>query len=629
MTARSSVLELERDRHPAAVALARLAAPAVFIEAELLRSLRLDVLSHVPVSAEAELWLGPLVSSRSPDGITLAPRVAEVLRSELCDRYADPEDRPLLDRAWEVIRSRHRHLSPAIALEERVAWLSIIQAPAEDIEQALNEALKAIATGRRPGLAGWASDAWRRLPAEVKQLPAAWLLRQAVPPALRPAPPPGFEAPEGVAELDLAPFLSEHPRAELPVWRDVATLVLGATTPDDPIAIPIPDTDPIVVAIIASDPDLGERTVKVTLPAAYEQRIGLRTESLRVRNLLGEVYEIPFPRRREQPSSPVSLQVDLALEAPGIKLLALVGAVSEIEARGYSPACIYGCSGGAIVAALLAAGYTAGEIEQTVMTVPFGRFLDSSFLSRLGRAGEATQFLSKLGLHSGDNLLGWVREQLAAKGIRTFADLRDPVAQEPNRRYRLQLAVSDLSEQTLLILPQDASRLGLDPDALEVADVVRMSMSIPVLFEPVQIRDASGVEHLLADGSLCSRFPVSVFDRSWPTQEFPTFGLLTATREQSKPLFSPLTDAPDLSSDLGFARALAEILIEGHDQLDLSDADDARTIKISPLGVAATDFDLMVDRAAAIGESGRAAARQFFETWDFDSWRARYRRPAP
>jgi hypothetical protein len=57
---------------------------------------------------------------------------------------------------------------------------------------------------------------------------------------MRPAPPPGYAPPEGLAELDLTPFVSEHPRAELPLWRDGEWLVLGSTTPDDPVAMPVP-----------------------------------------------------------------------------------------------------------------------------------------------------------------------------------------------------------------------------------------------------------------------------------------------------------------------------------------------------------------------------------------------------
>src|SRR5215210_7505303 len=58
--------------------------------------------------------------------------------------------------------------------------------------------------------------------------------------------------------------------------------------------------------------------------------------------------------------------VDLVFEGGGLKGIALVGAYSVLEERGYRPQNIAGTSAGAIVAALLAAGYTAAELRQTI-----------------------------------------------------------------------------------------------------------------------------------------------------------------------------------------------------------------------------------------------------------------------
>ena len=59
--------------------------------------------------------------------------------------------------------------------------------------------------------------------------------------------------------------------------------------------------------------------------------------------------------------------VNLVFEGGGLKGIALVGAYSVLEERGYRPQNIAGASAGAIVAALLAAGYTAAELRQTIM----------------------------------------------------------------------------------------------------------------------------------------------------------------------------------------------------------------------------------------------------------------------
>src|SRR5207247_10100682 len=80
-----------------------------------------------------------------------------------------------------------------------------------------------------------------------------------------------------------------------------------------------------------------------------------------------------------------------------------------------------------------------------------------------------------------------------------------------------------VTTHTLLLLPRDAQAIGRDPDDLEVAEAVRMSMSMPVFFEPVTVQ-ANGRDVILVDGGMLSNFPVWVFD-SDGVPDWPTFGL--------------------------------------------------------------------------------------------------------
>jgi hypothetical protein len=55
----------------------------------------------------------------------------------------------------------------------------------------------------------------------------------------------------------------------------------------------------------------------------------------------------------------------------------------------------------------------------------------------------------------------------------------------------------------------------------------------------------------------------------------------------------------------------------------------ARTIRIDDLGIPPTLFDLTQPQKAALYASGQAAARDFLTTWNFDAYKARFRRGAP
>ena len=77
----------QREDRKAAVDLARFLSAAVFIEPELLRAMRVEVLPTLDVDAEADLWFGRLVRSRSVQGIRLLEPVLDELRSQLAKRW--------------------------------------------------------------------------------------------------------------------------------------------------------------------------------------------------------------------------------------------------------------------------------------------------------------------------------------------------------------------------------------------------------------------------------------------------------------------------------------------------------------------------------------------------------------
>ncbi len=325
------------------------------------------------------------------------------------------------------------------------------------------------------------------------------------------------------------------------------------------------------------------------------------------------------------------LLADLVFEGGGVKGIGLAGAYRELSDRGYRPGCVAGTSAGAITAALVAVGYSGAELQDIVLNqMHFQDFEDSTFLDHFGAPGDLARFLVSRGVHSGKHFLGWMRERLEAKGITNFSQLRDPAATDPNRIYRLQVIASDLSARSMLVLPRDAARLGIDPDELQIADAVRMSMSIPVFFEPVTIRNRSTkADHVIVDGGLLSNYPVWLFDTAPGTApKFPTFGMLLVAPNQQTPLL-PSTAASEavaaVGSDVDFLKAIAETMMQAHDRFYVEQANYARTIPIPTLGVGTTQFDISPGQAAALFESGQKAAAEFLATWDFQNYIAKFR----
>lgn len=317
---------------------------------------------------------------------------------------------------------------------------------------------------------------------------------------------------------------------------------------------------------------------------------------------------------------------DLVFEGGGVKGIGLAGAYSALCERGVGPKRVAGTSAGAITAALVAAGYSAEDLDEILLDVPFARFKDSAWEDRIPIVGHPLSVLLQRGIYEGGFFRQWMRGLLAAKGVRTFGQLADPEATELKDRYRLKVIVSDVTHRRLLVLPDDAASLGIEPDDLEVAYAVRMSMSIPIFFEPVMHRNPrTGVDHLIVDGGMLSNFPVWLFDATkGEPPRWPTFGMLLVEGDPKVPV-SHRVEGRESGSIIDYIKALASTMMEAHDRLYLEKATFVRTIPIPTLGVSTTEFDITPERVRAIYESGRKAAFDFLDRWDFETYKAEYR----
>lgn len=324
-------------------------------------------------------------------------------------------------------------------------------------------------------------------------------------------------------------------------------------------------------------------------------------------------------------------RVDLVFEGGGIKGLGLVGALSVLEERGYEPQSVAGSSAGALLAALLGAGYTAAELREIFLDFDFTSVQDTSWEDRLPLIGTPLSLLKDQGVYEGQALLKYVRGLLAERKVRTFGDLVNHVnAGEERHRYKAQVIASDITGRRLLVLPRDAPWLGVkEPDRFDVALAVRMSTSIPFYFEPVEFRNpTTGRKHLIVDGGVLSNFPVWLFD-SREEPRWPTFGLRLVEPEPETPLDRRMEPATypmgGIGTTIDYVKNLIYTMMEAHDRLYIEMADFARTICIPTLGVRTTDFDLPRERRQALYDAGRNAAERFLKTWSFERYLQEFR----
>ena len=311
---------------------------------------------------------------------------------------------------------------------------------------------------------------------------------------------------------------------------------------------------------------------------------------------------------------------DLVLEGGGVKGIGLVGAVTALDAAGYSFPRVAGSSAGAIVACLVAALQAAGEpverLGEIVRGVDYRRFRDVGGLGRVPLVGRALALLAHDGLYEGRYLEDFLTGALGELGVRTFADLvipdDDPAADglPPERRSHLVVTVSDLSRSRLARLPWDLPEYGAAD--LSVARAVRASAAIPFFFRPVR-QPTPGGEATWVDGGLLSNFPVELFDRTDTVDpRWPTFGIRLTTRPPSPPVTRRL-DGP---FEVGLAALDTLLTDQGSAYLeDVCTVE--RTVFVPTEGVSVVDFDLDAATTERLYRSGKDAAREFLAGWDF------------
>ncbi|MEJ2429994.1 MAG: patatin-like phospholipase family protein [Deltaproteobacteria bacterium] len=324
-------------------------------------------------------------------------------------------------------------------------------------------------------------------------------------------------------------------------------------------------------------------------------------------------------------------KADAVFEGGGVKGIGLVGAVSEIEKAGYEFENLAGTSAGAIVASLLAVGYSAAELKQELEKLDYNDFKDEGLLDKFGFVGKGLSIGFEYGIYEGEFFEDWLERLLSAKGKRIFGDIRTEYEEE-RYRYKFQAIAADITDRKLLVLPGDLKLFGINPDEFSISRAVRMSMSIPFFFEPVGLRDTSGRKHFIVDGGLLSNYPVWLLDDGTEDPSWPTFGF--KLMEPDKRQLKEARRNP-INNPISFLKAIVGTMLDAHDSYHISKSkgDFDRTIGIPTVitlngmdkEIGTTDFGITQKESQALYDNGVEVAKEFLATWNFAEWKKKYR----
>ncbi len=278
---------------------------------------------------------------------------------------------------------------------------------------------------------------------------------------------------------------------------------------------------------------------------------------------------------------------DAVFAGGGVRAIAYVGALEVLEAWGYTFRRCIGTSAGAMIAALVTAGYKASELRSILMRFDFASLRDSAPEDIVPAFGPLLSLLKDHGIYKGARLQEWLGGLLEARGVRTFADLRDETGNTVcarDCRYR---------QRTTGGPADDLHYYGHNPDAFSPALAVRMSAALPFFLRAgaLKPRKAPFAEAVFVDGGVALNFPFDLCRSAG----LPVLGFRWPGR---------IPNVPQLRGPIAYASALMETLLGARDRMT---AESPQVITITVPNRKATDFDLSAGQKKRLMACGRTA----------------------
>lgn len=332
---------------------------------------------------------------------------------------------------------------------------------------------------------------------------------------------------------------------------------------------------------------------------------------------------------------------NLVLEGAGVGAISYAGFFDKVEESGILKindiSRVAGVSSGAIAALQVALNYSPAEMIAVIQRTDFKKFADAPG----GIMADVLRLFTEEGIYNDEYLYCYIRELIKAKTDNenlTFHDLQN--MKEAHHFKDLYV----LATKLFMINNQPEAQAFIfshehTPYA-RVADAIRASASLPIIFPPMRLREEKDGKYTIhsdgnvyVDGGMIESYPITIFD--YPrylntsslhvkTQSFhnmifnhETLGLKLDTHTDITLLSDAYfnDDEQVIQDEFQYARALLYVLRSGQQNINfVNSRNRERTIFVDTLGIASTDFNLTTQQKEDLLRSGRNAAARLIET---------------
>ncbi|MBU3197224.1 patatin-like phospholipase family protein [Clostridium algidicarnis] len=294
------------------------------------------------------------------------------------------------------------------------------------------------------------------------------------------------------------------------------------------------------------------------------------------------------------------MKVDMVFEGGGVLGISFIGALASLKEHGYEIQRCAGTSAGAIMAALVVAGYNEDELYKLMKELDYSLMKKSNSYEKFLPL-KLIKLFNKKGLYDGDNIEKFIAPLLEAKGVTKFKHVMK------NGKSKLKIIASDITRREIIVFPDDLSKYNIDKGEFEIAKAVRMSASIPLYFTPYVLKGDT-CPSFIVDGGLLSNFPIWIFDVEG-IPRWPTFGLKLQDKDSRT--------STGHCNFIGFVQDVVQAPLYVDGERFIRDKDLVRTVIIESKGMKSTDFDIASKNAKTLYDKGYRDTEKFLNKWDF------------
>ena len=323
---------------------------------------------------------------------------------------------------------------------------------------------------------------------------------------------------------------------------------------------------------------------------------------------------------------------NLIFEGGGILGIAYLGVLDYLHRNDFMKNVkrLSGTSAGAVTACVASFRLPFNEIKLISDSLDYKKLLDKGedhyleFIPKvireeieklLGNLDCIYRLINNFGWYSSDYFYQWIKDVIASqfdaskkKPPYTFSDFKNPFIHKHKQDfYDLYIIGTDISNKIYRVFSFETT-----PD-MEVAQAVRISMSIPLFFEAVKIDNNDNPENfnVFSDGGIINNYPLTIFDSAKYGSNF-TYGANMNTlgaRFNRRIKYAETNNLLDFISNLSLSFLRVQEDTYNTNQLDI-----ARSISIDDNDAIPVDFDVSLnDKTYTIlYNEGYDAAKRYF-----------------